>query len=360
MSRDRDPDRAGDARDDRDADASNASSASPSSPPPPPPGNDDLTWPDGEPPVERPVPDDHEFVLLLTHDLDRPYKTYQSLYYALTEPGRRLHHLSTLAPGSNPYWCFDRLRSLEAELGVRSAWYVLDEQRLLRDRPPSEWLSMESIQLYAGRYDPTAPDVREALRALAAGGWEVGLHGSYESFDDRERLAAEKATVEDVIGHPIAGGRQHYLNLRTPETWEHHRAIGLRYDASLGSSDAAGFDHGHGIRRPFGDEFVVFPLTVMEQSLPDPGESFEAAWEVCSRLLAEAREEGAVMSVLWHPRLFAPAEFPGHTRLYRTLIRRAQELGAWVGAPGHFYDLMALDEPSTDAGDDAVDAVDAE
>ena len=255
------------------------------------PGNDDLTWPDGEePPEERPVPEGYEFSLLLTHDVDRPYKTYQSIYYALTRPERRAYHLSTLVPGVNPYWQFEDLMALERDLGVRSACYVLDEQRLFRDRPLSEWLTTEGLQLYAGRYDPTDPEVSEAIRALDEGGWEIGLHGSYESFDDPERLRAEKETVESVIGRRVRGGRQHYLNLKTPDTWAHQRSLGLRYDCSLGVSAEYGFHHGYGLRRPFGDEFVVFPLTVMDQSIPDPGDEFDAAWRVCESLL---REESA-------------------------------------------------------------------
>lgn len=312
-----------------------------------PPGNDDITWPNGrEPPEERPVPDGYEFSLLLTHDIDRPYKTYQSLFYALTQPQRRRYHLSTLLPGRNPYWRFEDLMRLEADLGVRSACYILREQHLFRDRPVRDWLSMRGWQLYAGRYDPTDPPIRDAIAALDDGGWEVGLHGSYDSFDDRGRLRSEKATVEDVLGHPVSGGRQHYLNLRTPDTWEHQRAIGLRYDASLGTSAEYGFHHGYGIRRPFGDEFVVFPLTIMEQSIPDPDADFDAAWAVCESLLQEAKEHDAVMSVLWHLRHFAPEEFPGHDRIYRRLIERALEMGAWVGSPGQFYEELSLDDPS--------------
>ncbi|MFC7137883.1 polysaccharide deacetylase family protein [Halobaculum litoreum] len=251
--------------------------------------------------------------------------------------------------------------AIEDDLGVRSACYILDEQRLFRDRPKSEWVTMQGVQLFAGRYDPRSPGVREAIRALDEGGWEIGLHGSYESFDDPERLRAEKATVESVLGRSVLGGRQHYLNLKTPDTWAHQRSLGLRYDCSLGISDEYGFHHGYGLRRPFGDEFVVFPLTVMEQSIPDPGADYDEAWQVCEDLLQEAREEGAVMSVLWHLRHLAPREFPGHRRIYRNLIRRAQELGAWVGSPGAFYDLLDLDdldrwdvEPTGGAADTAA------
>ena len=306
---------------------------------------------------ERPVPDGHTFSLLLTHDLDRPYKTYQSLYYALTDPERRRYHLSTMLPWRNPYWQFDTVMDIEDDLGVRSAFYVLREQRLFHDRPTREWFSMEGWQLFAGRYGLDDPDILDALERLDDGGWELGLHGSYESRDDRERLREEKAAVEEAVGRELRGGRQHYLNLSQPETWEHYREIGLSYDTTLGSSDEYGFQYGHGILRPFDDEFVVFPLTVMEQALPDPARDFDRAWDACEELLDEAREEGAVMTVLWHPRHFSEGDFPGHRRLYRRLVERALDLGAWVGSPGQLYEQERLDQPPAGRADGEADDV---
>jgi len=311
------------------------------------PGAGEFPGLDGD---ERPIPDGKEFALLLTHDVDRPYKTYQSLYYALTDAENRGYHLSTLLPGVNPYWQFERVMEMEADLGVRSAFYFLTEQRLF-DRPPREWATMEGWQLYAGRYSLDDPDVERVVDDLAAGGWEVGLHGSYESPRDPDRLRAEKRVVEAVLGEGIVGGRQHYLNLAVPETWEHYRDMGLRYDASLGSSDRYGFQHGYGVKRPFGDEFVVFPLTMMEQSIPDPGEDFDAAWAACESVLQEAVENDAVMTVLWHPRHFSEDEFPGYARVYRRLVERALELDAWVGPPAEFYDAAGLADPPAQSAD---------
>ncbi len=308
---------------------------------------------------ERPIPDGHEFALLLTHDVDRPYKTYQSLYYALTKPEDRWYHLSTLRPGVNPYWQFERIMELEGDLGVRSAFYFLSEQRLL-DRPLREWVSMEGWQLYAGRYSLGDPDIQRVVDDLAAGDWEVGLHGSYETPRDADRLRAEKRLVEDVLGERIVGGRQHYLNLSVPETWQHYRDMGLRYDTSLGSSDRYGFQHGYGVKRPFDDEFVVFPLTIMEQSIPDPGERFEAAWAACENVLREARDNDAVMTVLWHPRHFNENEFPGQSRVYRRLVERALDMGAWVGPPAEFYEVADLADPPTGRSAGTERAVEAE
>lgn len=281
--------------------------------------------------------EDPTFYLCLTHDVDRVYKRLGAVYGAFRDRDPR--HLKALLPGRRPYWCFEDVMALEEDLGVRSAFYFLNEQRL-RDRPIREWLSPQSWQLYGDRYSVSDPDIVDVIHRLDSGGWEVGLHGSYESYREPQRLRAEKGELEAVLGEEVLGGRQHYLNLEVPETWERQADVGLRYDASLGSAETYGFDHGYAPFRPFDDEFVVFPLTMMELSLPNVERRPNGAWQACERLLEEARENGAVMTVLWHPRFFYEGDFPNYEALYRRLVERALELGAWVGPPGELYERL--------------------
>lgn len=277
---------------------------------------------------------EYEFALCLTHDVDRPYKRVTAVYNALSE--RRPRHLDALYPGVEPYWTFDELLELERDLGVRSAFYFLNEQRLV-DRPLSEWVSMEAWRLYTDRYSIDDPDVVDLMRTLLDGGWEVGLHGSYESYREPNRLRAEKQALEATLGERVRGVRQHYLNLEVPETWAAQADAGLRYDTSLGSSTTYGFRHGYRPFRPFDDEFVEFPLTLMEVALPDVETRPNRAWRECERLLEEARKNDAVMTVLWHPRYFCDDDFPNYGVLYRRLVERALELDAWVGPPGELH-----------------------
>ncbi|MFW6152738.1 MAG: polysaccharide deacetylase family protein [Halobacteriota archaeon] len=281
--------------------------------------------------------DDFTFALCLTHDVDRVYKTFQAPYYSLREG--RLHHLRDLVSTDTPYWQFDEVMAIEKRHDVRSTFFFLDEQHLFRDKSPRRWLSPTAWSRYLGHYDLADEAIAQVIRTLDDGGWEVGLHGSFDSYRDPTRLDHEKRTLESVLGHAVTGCRQHYLNLTIPDTWRFHRSIGLRYDASLGSSTAFGFDAsnqvdhrlGTGVRRPFDDDFLVFPLTVMETALVEPAADPEAAWEALEALLQEARRHRAVVSVLWHPRLFHTDDFPGYRDLYDRLIPRAKALGAWVG-----------------------------
>lgn len=301
---------------------------------------------------ERPVPEGHPFALLLTHDVDRPYKKpFHAAYYALRErdPG----HLRDLASGRNPYWQFDAIRALEDDLGVRSAFYFLLEPSL-GERRPTDLLEFDTWVQLLTRYRLDRPRIAALVRELDAGGWEVGVHGSLGSATDADRLREEIERIESVLGRPVRGGRQHYLDLERPDTWRRHAALGLDYDASLGSSTDYGFDHGYDVYRPFDGGFVVFPLTLMDSALPDPATRFDDAVRACESLLAEAEAEGAVMTVLFHPRLFSREDFPGYRAVYRRLVEDALSRGAWVGSPGRYYDEFLAGESGADPAERAV------
>ncbi|MDJ1434184.1 polysaccharide deacetylase family protein [Halostagnicola sp. A-GB9-2] len=285
--------------------------------------------------------EDYEFTLCLTHDVDRPYKTFQAPYYALKE--HDLSHLKSLVSSDRPYWQFEEIMELEEELGVRSSFYFLNEKNLFRDKGPREWIKPNNWKLFTGRYNITDDEIVDVIQTLDRGGWEVGLHGSYESYNNLKRLRYEKETLEDILGHDVIGGRQHYLNLNRPKTWEYHQQIGLKYDASLGSSSKYGFQNGYNTIRPFDDEFTVFPLTLMEVALFGGDLDVDSVKHEIDRLLHRASECEAIVAALWHPRVFNERDFPGYKELYRYLITSALEMGAWVGPIAEAYDCTQIE-----------------
>jgi peptidoglycan/xylan/chitin deacetylase (PgdA/CDA1 family) len=290
---------------------------------------------------------EYSFALCLTHDVDKPFKTpIHAVYYTLTE--RDPSHLRAVREDCNPYWQFEEIMRLESELGVRSAFYWLNEPPIsIHHR---ERLSdLQSLVQSVGRYSVHHPEIADIIHRLDEGGWEIGLHGSFHTSEDGRRLRSEKTRIEDLLGQSITGGRQHYLNLAVPETWSHYAEIGLKYDASLGSRTESGFHFGYDVLRPLDDEFVVFPLTLMEQHLPDPDADFSSAWAEIDDLLETAQRESAVMTVLFHPRYFNATEFPGYRTIYRKLVETALDRNAWVGSPAEYYRTVLTDarQPGT-------------
>lgn len=289
---------------------------------------------------------EYSFGLCLSHDVDRVYKTYQYLYRFITR--RDPSELAGMFSWKNPYWQFERIMSLESDLGVRSSFNVLDEMHI-SERPKSEWVTKSGWMLYAGGYDVTDPQLASTLRVLADHGWEIALQGSYTSSADPWRFGYEKDRIESAAETRIIGNRQHHWNLSRPETWNDLRNHGIRYDTSLGSSSDVDFQHGYELLRPFDDEFVVFPWSLMDGAVMDSGESVSDAWSNAKAILEEAREERSVIVADWHQRVFFDDDFPGWGRMYRRLVETALDMGAWVGPPGTFY--RATTHPSGTVGE---------
>lgn len=278
--------------------------------------------------------DKYTFALCLSHDVDRIYKTYQ---YA-TETISKLSplQLAGIVSGNNPWWQFERVMSLESELGVKSSFQMLDEQHVT-ERPIYEWMNPRTWKLYAGRYNVTNPQVRAMIKVLDSRGWEIGLQGSYLSGGNKFRLTSEKERIEEAIAEPLLGNRQHYLRVREPETWRYLRDIGIKYDMSLADRQELSHQRGYKLIRPFNDKFVVFPWTVMDSTAVRSAETISGAVSNCHQLLERTRENRGILVLDWHQRVFHEPDFPGWTTLYRNVIERAQKMGAWIGPPGEFY-----------------------
>jgi len=265
-------------------------------------------WPGGAP-----------FALCLSHDVDRVAKSwFHYLYYAWRDGVRgELRSLVSRLKGREPFWNFEFLMDFERELGVRSTVLFLHETA--RGVGARYW----------GRYDPRHPRVARVIRELDAGGWEVGLHGSYFSYRDATLLANEKKRLEDILGKPLTSTRQHYLNLDGEATFAHQAALGLTVDSSVGHADRV-WDSTPLPYRVAQGRLWELPITVMDTI------GLDQPWVRAQihSAIARVADAGGVVVLDWHQCAFNPREQPVRVSLYGELIRDAQARGAWVATMG--------------------------
>jgi hypothetical protein len=282
-------------------------------------------------------PDGRRYTVCLTHDVDEVKKTYQHLtspvkYLLLRQFKRAIRQLgysiSDVMGGRDPYWTFEELIRLEKDLGVKSSLYFLQEKGkfTLKD--------LKSFFLIARRYEFSEPKIAAIIRRLDEGGWDIGVHGSYNSHDNQGLFNSEKQSLETVLGHPTIGTRQHHLNLTIPKTWRIHEACGLSYDCSLGLKGTVGFRWGTCFPfQPFDAErnqsinILEMPTAIMDTPLfYIKGD----AWAECSQVMDQVRRCGGLLTLLWHHTVFNEREFPGWIGRYGRIISSAQADGAWV------------------------------
>ena len=281
-------------------------------------------------------PDGKKFAVCLTHDVDEIRKTYQYLTQAVRglkdrKLSKTMYQLRSFFTDKifrrNPYWTFEELMRLEEKLGVRSTFYFLKETAKVDIFKPSTW------HHYARRYDFKEPDVASIIRKLSSSGWEIGLHGSYESHQDKEKLKYEKKELEDVLENKVSGIRQHHLNLKIPETWEYQEEAGFEYDTSLGFKGGKGIGFRWGTCFPFHPfnngrmmSILEIPVTIMDISVtPDRN-----GWRRCLEVINTVEEYGGVLTLLWHHTVFNEKEYPGMRELYEKIISTCREKNGWI------------------------------
>lgn len=271
-----------------------------------------LIWPDGR-----------RFAVCLTHDVDRVKKSYQ--YFTHFAKTLRPYHLISLFQKEEPYWNFEKIMEIEEKYEVRSTFFFLNETKNIDLLHPKNWA------LSLGKYSFSDEKIAEIMQKLHANGWEIGLHGSYDSYKNKELLAKEKKLIEDVIGDKIVGIRQHYLNLEIPHTWKIQKEVGFEYDASFGSNYEIGFREEKYLPfRPFDDQFLEIPLTIMDSTLFQNSKSISNAWAKCKELIEQAEKRGALLTVLWHQRVFNEKEFLRWSEIYEKIIQESVRRDAWI------------------------------
>lgn len=282
-------------------------------------------------------PQGRAFAVCLTHDVDEVKKTYQWITTPLKLAARGdvrglyFQGLSLLdrLSGKEPYWAFDDLMSLEDGLGARSSLFFLHETARVRPLESSSWRHL------GRRYRWDDPKLSSLIRRLSASGWDVGLHGSFNSYDDLPTLEGEKKSLEKVLGEPVYTTRQHNLNLRIPETWLHHEGLGLLCDTTLGFNDRIGFRWGTCF--PFSPflpaegralNLLELPLVIEDIALlRNP--RWQEEWV---KIAGTVRGCGGVLTLLWHHAVFNPHEYPGWGDAYRQILSRAGKENAWIAS----------------------------
>jgi hypothetical protein len=278
------------------------------------------------------------FAVALTHDVDVPWRWTRrairgtaarlkshalegrrsaAVREARALAGLPLHKLR----GTDPNWRFEVLLEAEGERDASSTFFLL-----------------------AGHSDPhdgPSPETYERLRprlvdAIVGAGGEVGLHGSYRAARDAALLADEARTLAG-FGVEVRGQRYHYLRVDPHTNLAPLPGLGVRYDTSLGFSDAPGFRAG--IAQPFRPwsfetesplDLVEIPLAAMDVTLGERrylGLSAREAERPLLALLDGAARHGGGFSLLWHSDRFDRATAQGWDRLYWRLLDAVRERG---------------------------------
>ncbi len=262
----------------------------------------------------------------ITHDIDRITKTYQYLTHSVRAlKHRNLKHIEynikNISNWKREYWNFEIIMEVESKYSIKSTFFFLNEPVTY-----NIFNYKNFIHSY-GRYKINNKRVKEIIRTLDENGWEIGVHGSFSSYKSKELLKDQKMELEDILGKKVKGIRQHYLNLDLQKTWEYQSESGFLYDSSWGLTRGIGFK---GNRkkpfRPLNNDFIVFPLTIMDYCFMGETENWEKFTKICN----DIESQDGILVINWHNCSFNENDYPGSKDAFEEMISRCISRGAVI------------------------------
>lgn len=259
----------------------------------------------------------------VTHDVDRVRKTFH--YFtksikAIIEGDFKmvLYQIKSFFSKKNSYWNFEEIIEVENRFNIKSTFFFLNESIRV------DLFSIKSWYLSLGRYSIEEEDVAEIIKKLDKDNFEIAVHGSFNSYNRLDLLIKEKTNLEKIINKKIVGIRQHYLNLSN-DTWALQKKARFLYDSSWGYSKRIGFkDDKIEPFAPFNDEFIVFPMTIMDT----PFVNSPNKWELLTQIINIAEKSDAVIVLNWHLDSFNDEEFPNFRSDFIKVIETLKERDA--------------------------------
>ena len=267
----------------------------------------------------------------LSHDVDRIRKSHQYI----TRIGRSLLRLNFNGVSnqlldllnSNQYWGFDEVIKIETSFGVKSTFFFLNESIKLNILKPATW------KLSMGRYSIHEKKIVNIIKWLYANGWEIGVHGSYMSYNNPSLLVHEKTALEEIVNHEIIGIRQHYVNL-SELTWNIQSNAGFKYDSTWGLKEGIGYRDN--LIKPFfplNNSFCVIPFTIMDSGFA----STSNRWDELNRLIDSTIANNSILVINWHTNNFSALDFPGFRENYIKIIETCVNRGAKFYTLSEYY-----------------------
>jgi hypothetical protein len=249
------------------------------------------------------LPQKNKFEISLSHDVDflSPYQPINNWIRTFAKDALRMQWRNLQADMRNihsdyledPYF-----RGIEKLAEVSALHNLKSTFNLMAADPsgPDEGYSLDSKHF------------TQALQIIEGNGHQIGLHASYRSFDQPERIHEEKYRLENATGMEISTVRQHYLRIQTPHSWEAWAAAGLTKDTSYGFSEHEGFRcgtcHAYSVFDLNADRELALieePLIVMDATLKAYRKiPVHDGIEKINQLAKICKFVGGNFTLLWH------------------------------------------------------------
>lgn len=301
-------------------------------------GGDEARWPEGRP-----------FAICLSHDVDliaedvTPKQMLRSMRLSLLDTSavryarpavrlaRAVHHGVAQAPAAE---ALERCVEIERANGVTASYFFTTYPGRAGHRYDCTYDFGDRCR-FGGR----TVSVADVMRTLDREGFDVGLHGSYNSALSDGQLANERRKLERATGLTVTSTRQHFLHWDVRTTPRLQMEAGFSADSTLGFNRNIGFRAGTSL--PFrwfdvqGDaplNLVELPMLVHDGALLRQ-DALELGPQIAQQTIRDfidrIADVGGVATFVFHPNNLARDDY---LSLFEATISHGIGRGAWFAS----------------------------
>ena len=199
-------------------------------------------------------------------------------------------------------WHYENWFNLEKRHNVKSTNYIYIHPKI-RDCEIEDCDYKVSDKILLNEKEITIRDFIIKIRNL---GHEIGLHGSFKTYNSSNLFLEQKKQLEKIISDKINCTRQHYLHFKWNDTINIHGLNDIQCDSSLGFNTGIGFRAGTSypyLIETNDNKFVLeIPLIIMDSALRiSCGNDLNKMYSKSISLIEKVENCGGCITLNFHP-----------------------------------------------------------
>jgi hypothetical protein len=264
------------------------------------------------------------FTFLPTYDIDEAY-SYKSKQWWRTAGGMirsvvkgqwsivRERWRVVFGKRRDPFDSFEWMDQLHQQFDLRPIYFFLVAKR-------------------TGKHDKNISPSKRSMQHLISehsDRYQIGIHPSWQSGDDPERLKLEILKLGHISGKQINSSRQHFIRFTLPQTYRLLIDLGIGSDYSMGYGSINGFRASvaspffwYDLGREEQTKLLLYPFCFMEaNSFYEQGLSAQQAFEELKHYFAVVKSVNGTLVTIWHNSFLGTAtQFEGWRATYEKFI----------------------------------------
>jgi len=181
------------------------------------------------------------------------------------------------------------------------------------------------------KYDIKSQDFKSIHDLAVSRGYQIGLHPSYNSYNDYVMISEERNKLQEAIGGKVRTSRQHFLRFAFDETITALSDSGIYEDSTLGYQHRIGYRCGtaftyllYDLRRDRNSRVSETPMIVMDGALLDECKGDLTKAFILLFHLIDKYSQNSHMTINFHNTIFDPTRYETESmwRMYNSIIEK--------------------------------------